>query len=88
MRRHLRYCLLTAGFNCKENRHPQKVMRELGIEYQISTPQSLYDCWQFWNCSNIPEELPAYLTAMDIDPQDCVGHGLTEEMADALERKR
>jgi hypothetical protein len=29
----LRFCLRTADIDCKERRHPQDVMRELGVSY-------------------------------------------------------
>lgn len=66
-----------------ENRHPQIVMKELGITYQHATPQSIADQWWFWNCKNVPEKLPVYLTELDLDPMKCVGFGLSEK--DAIE---
>lgn len=56
----IRFELQTA-FNENELRHPQAVMKELGIKYESSTPQSIADCWIFENCTNIPKELPKYL---------------------------
>ena len=81
----LRYCLMSASFDCGENRHAQTVMRELGIAYQHATPQSIGDCWWFWNCTNVPETLPPYLSELKITPSQAVGHGLTKETADRLE---
>jgi hypothetical protein len=52
-------------------------MRELGIKYQHATPQSLGDQWWFWNCENVPSELPKFLSPLDINPIDCVGYGLS-----------
>jgi len=78
---HLIYEMMTAGIDYKENRHPQKVMKELGITYQHATPQSLYDCWQFWNCENIPSNLPGFISEFKIDPFDMVGDGLSKEVA-------
>ena len=45
--------------------HPQKVMKELEITYQHATPQIIRDQWWFWNCENIPEQLPPYLEVYD-----------------------
>ena len=73
---HLRYLL-----HSDEQRHPQVVMKELGITYQESTPQSIADQWWFWNCKNIPSDLPGHITQLNLDPMECVGYGLTEEMA-------
>jgi hypothetical protein len=84
MGKHLRYCMMGAFIDCNEGRHPQLVMRELGITYQHSTPKSMGDQWWFWNCENIPEELPEYLTDLNLNPLECVGFGLNQEMADKI----
>ena len=64
--------------------HPQKSMKELGINYQHATPQSMGDQWWFWNCENLPEALPPFLTEMDVDPIGCIGFGLSQENAEAI----
>lgn len=81
---HLRYHMLTAGIDCGENRHPQVVMRELGISYQHATPQSMGDQWWFWNCTGAPAELPEYLTPLDLDPHRYIGWGLSQDQADKI----
>lgn len=48
--------------------HAQAIMRELGITYSHSTPQSLGDQFWFWNCENIPSELPSYISELKADP--------------------
>jgi hypothetical protein len=78
--------MLTAGMTCNEYRHPQDVMRELGIGYQHATPQSMYDQWWFWGCKGGLDDLPAYLRELHLKPQNCVGLGLSQEMADEIER--
>lgn len=65
----------------RPNGHPQDVMRELRITYQHATPQSVADQWWFWNCKNIPESLPGYLSELNVDPIDIIGFGLSEEDA-------
>lgn len=80
---HLRYCMWTAD-ECGEYRHPQAVMRALGITYQVSTPQSICDQWWFWNCSGMPSALPAYLSSLDLDPHEQIGYGLSQEGADLI----
>jgi len=62
----IKYCMLTAGFNCNETRHPQKVMRGLGIKYESSRPESLFDCWIFNGCTNVPKNPPEYLKFKEI----------------------
>jgi len=82
---HLRYCLMTANMDCKEMRHAQIVMKELGISYQHATPQSMSESWQFWNCENVPDPLPPYLSQIDADPLNYIGYGLSK--ADAVKIK-
>lgn len=74
----------TAHIKCKENRHAQEVMGYLGMVYQHATPQSMYDCWQFWNCENVPSSLPEYLTEFKTDPMEMIGNGLSQEMAEKI----
>jgi hypothetical protein len=81
---HLVYSCITAGWDHKENRHAQVVMKELGITYQHATPQSMFDCWQFWNCENIPDELPGFIKEFKRDPMDMIGHGLSQADAEKI----
>jgi hypothetical protein len=91
--KHLRFCLMTAHYK-KEfmsdadfklgSMHAQKAMREMGISYQHSTPQSMGDQWWFWNCENLPDVLPLFLSALDLDPMTCVGWGLSQEKAESI----
>lgn len=64
--------------------HAQKVMKDHGITYQVAVPQSLYDCWMFFNCENVPDPLPDFLSVMKGDPHDYVGRGLSKQSADAI----
>jgi hypothetical protein len=80
---HLKYCLM-AAFYAKETRHAQEVMKSLGIQFQNATPQSLYDQWWFWNCTNIPSPLPEYLSELKCDPMDCIGYGLSKQDAEKI----
>ena len=77
---HLRFDLRTA-YESGEKEHAQTVMAGLGITYQHATPQSMGDQWWFWNCENTPNELPEYLTKLDLDPMECIGYGLSQENA-------
>ena len=81
---HLNYCLTTAGLDCNEKRHPQEIMKELNINYQYATPQSIGNQWWFWNCENIPNKLPKYLTELKVDPLECIGFGLNEKEANNI----
>ena len=80
----LTYSLQTAHMDCGEARHAQEVMKDLGITYQHSTPQSMGDCWWFWNCEDIPEDLPQYLSVSDRDPMNCIGYGLSQQDAERI----
>ena len=76
---------MEAGINCKENRHPQVVMKELGITYQHSTPQSMGDQWWFWNCENVPDPLPKHFSILECkDPLEMIGWGLSKEDAEKI----
>lgn len=77
---HLKVCLYTAP------KHAQECMKELGISYQKAVPQSLYDSWWFFNCTNVPEVLPEWVTVFDVDPVDCIGHGLTPDDVEDLKK--
>lgn len=59
----LRYDLLTASFECKEYRHPQRVMQELGYKIIGAVPQSIADQWWF-TVEDYIEPLPPYLSKM------------------------
>lgn len=66
-------------------KHAQLCMKELGITYQLAVPQSMGDCWWFFNCENVPGELPEYLSERDFgDLKTLVGFGLSQKDADAL----
>lgn len=82
-RSHLRFCMWTAYESGAKN-HPQQVMKELGITYQHATPQSMGDQWWFWNCENMPKELPEYLKVTDWNPMEMIGWGLSKEVAEAI----
>lgn len=81
---HLRYDLMTATLQCKETRHAEIVMKDLGIIYQQATPQSIADQWWFWNCRNLPKHLPEYLTILKVNPMECIGYGLSKETAEKI----
>jgi len=84
MPQHLCFDYIEAELNCKETRHAQSVLKELGITYQYLTPQSMLDQYWFWNCENVPTNLPKYLTVADWNPFDIVGYGLSIEDANKI----
>lgn len=77
---HLRY---SYTYDPKQ-KHAQEGMKDLGITYQHSTPQSMGDQWWFWNCENIPNELPEHITELDLDPMEQIGWGLSKEDAEKI----
>ena len=81
--KHLRFCMYEAHKSGVTG-HPQKVMKDLGISYQHSTPQSMGDQWWFWNCENIPENMPEYLSELKLDPMEQIGWGLNKETAETI----
>jgi hypothetical protein len=75
--------------------HPQTVMKELKINYQMAIPQSIADQWWFLNCENIPDPLPKYLKPLNnyktnepIKFNEMIGHGLDEHDVIELTRYR
>ena len=64
--------------------HPQNLMKSLGIEYILATPQSMGVQWWFWGCTNVPDPLPEYLTILDVDPLKAVGYGLSAKDANMI----
>ena len=80
---HLKFDLRTA-YDSGATKHPQHEISALGIIYQRSTPQSMGNCWWFWNCENVPEVLPGYLEVLDINPMDAIGFGLSQKEAEMI----
>ena len=62
--KHLRYQLDVAWY-AGEKRHPQTVMRELGIKYEKAIPQSMGEQWWLLNCEH--GELPKFIKEMKCD---------------------
>ncbi len=81
MGKHLRYDYMEADLKQDINKHAQEQMKVLGITYSHNTPQSMGDQYWFWNCENIPDPLPKYLSILDQDPMSCIGFGLSEDKA-------
>lgn len=66
-------------------KHPQQLMRDLGITYKLAVPQSMGGCWWFFGCENVPDYLPACLSLRDFgDLNQLVGFGLSQADADML----
>ena len=66
--------------------HAQVYMKQLGITYDHATPQSMTDCWWFWNCRNVPDPLPSELSALKCTPQEAIGYGLSPKNAERIAR--
>jgi len=81
---HLRFDYMTAQMDFNETRHAQQFMKDVGITYQHSTPQTLSEQWWFWNCENIPDNLPEFITELELDPMECIGYGLNRELAETI----
>ena len=55
-----------------QHRHAIDAMYDLGIEFEHSVPQSLIDEYWFFNCSNVPDKLPEYISILQADPRDWI----------------
>lgn len=75
---------LSIGCNDGCDEHPEVIMKKLGITYQHATPQSIADQWWFWNCENVPNPLPEYLTFLNADPKQMIKFGLSKEDAQKI----
>lgn len=91
----LRYDLIGADY-AGEKRHPEEVMKSLGIHYIHSTPQSMGDQWWFWCCdlwarpdSIGDKPLPSFIEPIDLkDAFKYVGWGISKETAQIIEDYR
>lgn len=91
----LRYDMYGAHI-CGEERHPQEVMKSLGIHYIHATPQSMGDQWWFWCCdlhatprSIGTNKLPSFIEPIDLTPASkYIGWGISEEIAKMIESYR
>lgn len=63
-------------------------MKALGITYQLAVPQSMTDTWWFFNCDNMSDAMPSRLRVLDTTAQQCVGWGLSQQMADEIKAWR
>jgi len=66
--------------------HPVQALKELGIKYFHATPQTMGDQFWFWNCTNVPDELPPYLSLLGLDPRKC--SGVSEDVANKIIENR
>ena len=83
--RMLRYDMMEAAISHNEKRHPQSVLKGIGVDYFMAVPQSISDCWFFY----LPEfsydfMLPKFCEVMMVDPLDHVGFGLSMDDAKLL----
>lgn len=84
MATHLKYYYPEAVMDFAEKRHAEEVLQELGITYQHCTMQSIADSYWFWNCENIPDNLPKFITPLNVDPMKFIGLGLSTETAEKI----
>jgi hypothetical protein len=85
MSKHLCYNAYVASYEATPGGSIVDQMQSLGITYQHVTPQPMADSVWFWNCSNVPEDLPKYISYIELDPTKCIGWGLSEEDAKKIE---
>ena len=51
--------------------------KDLGITYDKSVPQTIADQTWYFNCKNVPEELPNGWSVLKGDLEQFIGHGLS-----------
>lgn len=66
----LRFSLIGQYHDGDSKLHPSDELRKLGIKYMFWMPQTIGD--QIWllGCSNIPSELPSYITELELSKED------------------
>jgi len=47
--------------NLDQHDHPIAGMRKLGIKYKSAMNIGLCHMWEFYDCTNVPDQLPRYL---------------------------
>ena len=54
---------LQSAFEVGDKRHPQTIMKELGIKYKEAEPVSVADCWLFHgvDVATVSKDRPAYI---------------------------
>ena len=83
MAKHLNFSYYLASY--RDRNEAFKDIEILGITYQHRTPQPMGDCCWYWNCENIPEVLPSYITEFECeDPTQYIGWGLSKEDAEKI----
>lgn len=55
------------AFNAGDNRHAADILRSLGITWKRSEGVMHINSFRFFDCENIPAELPKYVTASKED---------------------
>lgn len=86
---HLAFNLLAYAFCFVPRGAVDDELRDLGITWQYAMPyradSALPHSIVLWDCDNIPEDLPSYITyANELIPMDCIGCGLTVQMAEEI----
>jgi len=63
--KNLRLELISYSFREKIEMHPQKYIESLGITYKDCVGVSIADVFMFYDCANIPNELPYFITLIE-----------------------
>jgi hypothetical protein len=76
----------------RSSESPDLLLKRLGITYLISIPQAIGECWQFFGCEKIPNEISEddgkYLSFnMEYrNPHRSVGRGLSKDSANLIQK--
>lgn len=72
-----------------DQRHPQKVMSDLGIKYADCVPNMAAESWKFYGIdpATLPKELPSFLTIISDDPSVAIGQRAREIERRIADRK-
>ena len=46
--------------------HPYNIIKDLGISFNSCEPCTIADCWFFYGCDDIPDEIPDFIEVEDV----------------------
>jgi len=58
--------------------------KQYGIEFDLAVPQTLGDQTWYFNCKNVPDELPEGYSFLEKPIEKYIGYGLSQEEVDML----
>jgi hypothetical protein len=64
-----------------------QIVRDLGLTYSLWVPQTLYDQIWLFNCDNLPDPFPPFISEITESPRSLIGYGLSAQDAEDVIRR-